>query len=116
MLKTEAERISKETKREINEFAKEVFCSEPYIYEIIKTESDGKCCFLESNHCTIYGLRPIICRFYPFELQNLGNDRFSFSYTTKCEGIGQGSTIEKSFFDNLFRLASQAMDEDSKSD
>jgi Fe-S-cluster containining protein len=81
-----------------------------------KTESDGKCVFLDDSRCTVYEIRPVICRFYPFELKNLGNDQYSFSFTTKCEGIGEGSQLGKNFFANLFRVATQAMDEDSKSD
>lgn len=113
LLKTEAEKISNQTSKDIQEFAEEVYGFEPYIYEMKKTE--GKCLFLENNRCKIYNLRPIICRFYPFELKNRGNDKYSFLFTTKCKGIGKGPKIGKPFFDFLFRIATKAMVEDSKS-
>lgn len=116
LLKTEAEKISKKTSQKIENFTQIVNGVEPYIYEMKKTESEGKCVFLENNRCTIYGIRPVICRFYPFELKNLGNDEYSFSFTTKCKGIGQGPHLEKNFFADLFRVAIKAMDEDSKSE
>jgi len=116
LLKTEAEKISKETSQEIEEFTQQVYGFEPYIYEMKKTENEGKCLFLENNRCTIYEKRPIICRFYPFELNNLGNEQYSFSFTTKCKGIGQGLHLKKNFFADLFRVATKTMDEDSKSD
>ncbi|MCW8802213.1 MAG: YkgJ family cysteine cluster protein [Candidatus Bathyarchaeota archaeon] len=115
LLKTEAKKISDIISKEIEEFADEVFGFEPYIYEMKKTEPDGKCLFLENNRCRIYEIRPLICRFYPFELKNLGNNNYSFLFTTHCKGIGQGPILEKKFYDFLFSLATKTMDEDSKS-
>ena len=114
LLKTEAEKISNKMTKQIEEFADEIFGFEPYIYELKKTEADGKCIFLDKKRCTIYDIRPLICRFYPFELKNLGNNDYSFLFTTKCEGIGQGPILEKHFFDFLFNLATKAMDKDLK--
>ena len=114
LLKTEAEKISEQTSLDIHEFAQEVYGFEPYIYEMKKTEPDGKCFFLKDNRCTIYEIRPIICRFYPFELKNLGNKSYLFSYTPKCPGIGKGPRIEKEFFDQLFKVATDAMDNDCR--
>ena len=115
LLKTEAEKISEQISLDIHEFAQEVYGFEPYIYEIKKTETEGKCLFLKNNQCIIYEFRPIICRFYPFELKNLGNNKYLFLFTTKCKGIGQGPKLGNPFFDFLFQIANSAMDEDSKS-
>ena len=114
LLETEAERIAEETSQDVKAFAEEVFGFEPYIYEVKKTDADGKCFFLVDNRCSIYETRPIICRFYPFELKNLGNSSFLFSYTTKCPGIGKGTLMEKEFFVQLFKVATDAMDNDSR--
>ena len=116
LLKSEAEKIAKETVQDIQAFAKEVYGFEPYRYEMEKTKTEGKCLFLEDNQCTIYEIRPIICRFYPFELKNLGKDNFLFSYTTKCTGIGKGPRLEREFFEQLFKVATYAMDKDSKAE
>ena len=114
LLETESEKIAKQTSQDIQAFAKEVFGFEPYCYEMKKTETDGKCLFLKDNRCTIYEIRPIICKFYPFELKNLGNENYLFSYTTKCPGMGKGSGLEREFFDQLFKVATYAMDNDSR--
>ena len=113
LLETEAETIAKETSQDIKAFTEEVYGFEPYRYEMKKTEAVGKCFFLENNRCTIYEIRPIICRFYPFELKNLGNENYLFLFTTKCSGIGKGPRLEREFFEQLFKVAADAMDNDS---
>ena len=113
LLKTDAQRISKETLLDSHEFAKDVSGFEPYIYEMKKT-SGGKCFFLKNNRCTIYEIRPLICRFYPFELKNLGNNNYHFSYTNKCPGIGNGPHLKRVFFENLFSTVTDAMEENTE--
>jgi Fe-S-cluster containining protein len=108
LLKSDADRISKETSLEVNEFADEVVGFEPYIYEMKKPEV-GKCIFLKDNRCSIYELRPLICRFYPFELKNLGDNRYTFLYTKKCPGIVTSSHLDRKFFDGLFKKAMEAI-------
>ena len=113
LLKTDVASISNKLLIRDQEFAKEISGFEPYVYEMKKTEV-GKCFFLENNVCTIYEIRPLICRFYPFQLENLGNNRYSFSYTSKCRGIGKGSHQKRAFFENLFIQVTNAMEENSK--
>ncbi len=113
LLKMDAKRIINKTSLDVSEFADETSGSEPYIHEMKKTEDD-KCFFLKNNMCTIYEIRPLICRFYPFELKNLGNKNYSFSYTTKCPGIGKGLPLKRNFFENLFNKATAAMKENAK--
>lgn len=102
LLKTEADRVSRKTSIEIDEFAEKIKGFEPYVYRMRKTE-DGKCLFLKENSCSIYQIRPLICRFYPFELKNLRNGRYAFSHTDECPGIGKGPRLTRDFFGKLFR-------------
>lgn len=113
LLKTDVKRIINKTSLNVREFANATSGSEPYMYEMKKTE-DFKCFFLKNNSCKIYEIRPLICRFYPFELKNLGNKNYSFSYTTKCPGIGQEFPLKRKFFEKLFKEAIAAMEESSK--
>ena len=110
LMKTDAQRISNKILIDINEFVEKISGYEPYIYEMKKTE-DGKCFFLENNLCSIYEIRPLICKFYPFQLRKIGNNRFSFSFTNKCTGIGNGPRRRRVFFENLFGQALNAMEE-----
>lgn len=102
LLKGEADRISEMSSLGVDEFAERIEGSEPYIYRMRKT-TDRKCVFLKDNSCSIYWIRPLICRFYPFQLKNLGDDRYIFEYTDECPGIGKGPTLKKAFFRQLFR-------------
>lgn len=104
LLKTDAEQIATATLQPISEFTVKTNDKAPYSYEMKKTE-DGKCIFLENNCCTIYSVRPLICRFYPFELKIAHNGKYTFLYTPECSGINKGPMLSKNYFRKLFRLA-----------
>jgi Fe-S-cluster containining protein len=105
MLKTEAEQITVVTKLPISEFAVKVEGTKPYVYEMVKTAEDGKCVFLKQNQCTIYRLRPLVCRFYPFELKSATTRKQTFTPTNECSGVGKGEVLSEEYFRSLFRLA-----------
>jgi len=105
LLSTEAEQITTATSQPIFEFAVKVEGKAPYSYEMRKTAENGKCIFLKNNRCTIYSLRPLICRFYPFELKIAANQKPEFLYTDECPGIGKGKMLSKNYFEKLFQLA-----------
>ncbi len=105
LLSSEAEEIAASSSQSISEFTNETGGKAPYRYEMKKKPESGKCVFLSGNSCTIYSLRPLICRFYPFELTPIANGRYVFCYTKDCPGIGRERELEKSYFEDLFRLA-----------
>ena len=113
LLKTEADRISKKTLQRIHGFAAKIEDSESYVYRLKMTD-ERKCVFLRDASCSVYEIRPIICRFFPFQLKNLGKNRYLFAYTDECPGIGEGSTLEKEFFERLFRKFIKLMKRDNK--
>ena len=104
-MRTEAEQIAVATFQLISAFAVEVQDKAPYSYEMKKTATEGKCVFLKEKFCTIYSLRPLICRFYPFELKIAANRKHEFLYTDECPGIGKGKMLGKNYFGKLFQLA-----------
>ena len=105
LLKTEAEQISTNINQPISEFALKIEDKEPYVYEMAKTPEEGKCVFLKENHCTIYALRPLVCRFYPFELKTMGPRKHKFTSTDECHGLRKGRVLQVEYFRKLFRLA-----------
>ena len=104
LLRTEAEQIAKTTMQPIFKFAVKIKGKTPYSYEMKKREN-GKCVFLENDQCTIYPLRPLICRFYPFELKVSNSGNPVFLYTEECPGINNGRLLNKDYFRKMFRLA-----------
>ncbi|MGD6807188.1 MAG: YkgJ family cysteine cluster protein [Candidatus Bathyarchaeia archaeon] len=109
LLESEAEDISAATCLPIEEFTTEIIGSAPYVYEMKKPE--GKCYFLKNNKCTIYDVRPLICRFYPFELKfDKDKDSHVFSFTLECPTINKGGrAMAKRDFEALFQLAEQRL-------
>ena len=103
LLRIEAEQISKATLQPPSQFAVKIEGSAPYRYEMKKRE-DGKCVFLENDRCTIYSVRPLICRFYPFELSSHGG-KYKFLFTEECPGINMGRVLSEGYFRKMFRLA-----------
>lgn len=104
LLRTEAEQIAKTTVQPISNFAVKINGKTPYIYEI-KKRKNGKCIFLENNRCIVYSSRPLICRFYPFELKGTNSKKFKFLYTEECPGLKKGQLLNKNYFRKMFQLA-----------
>lgn len=108
MLESEAEEISAQTGKPIEEFAGESSGTQPYIYEMKKVQ--GNCVFLKDNKCIIYELRPLICRFYPFELKyDADKGTHVFTATPECPMIGQGKLLSKKDFETLYALAEERL-------
>ncbi|MEJ2242502.1 MAG: hypothetical protein P8Y18_10230 [Candidatus Bathyarchaeota archaeon] len=40
----------------------------------------------------------------------MGNNRYTFSFTKKCPGIGNGSSLKEIFFEKLFNQMLEAME------
>ncbi|NIQ33341.1 MAG: hypothetical protein GTN80_06835, partial [Nitrososphaeria archaeon] len=107
LLNSEAEHISRRTSIMADEFAGKIKGFEPYVYRMKKTDGD-KCVFLKGNLCSIYRFRPLICRFYPFQVK-LTNNKYVFTHTGECPGIGKGRNLKKGFFESLFKIFTQNM-------
>jgi len=109
LLKEEAFKIYEAVLRSVEAFATPIADRGQYVYEMRKTREDGKCIFLKDVDCGIYAVRPLVCRFYPFELTTLRSGKKRFLSTGECPGIGKGETMGKEYFENLFRLACQRL-------
>jgi len=109
LLESEVKIIASQTKLDITAFSFQIADKLPFCYEMKKT-AEGKCVFLKENKCTIYPMRPLICRFYPFELKfEKDNQLHVFDFTLECPGIGQGKDFSKIDFERLFDLAQERL-------
>lgn len=107
LLKIEAERISQKTKMSVEDFAERIESFEPYVY-VMRKAANGKCMFLQDSRCAIYRTRPLICRFYPFELGNIKGN-YVFAYTEECPCIRKGRELKKTYFEKLFTKSKELM-------
>jgi Fe-S-cluster containining protein len=109
LLESEADTVSAATCLPKLVFTKEVVDKTPYCYEM-KKDDEGRCFFLKDNQCTIYTLRPLICRFYPFELKfDQNKNTHVFNFTPECREIGKGKLLTKKYFKELFLLAKEKL-------
>jgi Fe-S-cluster containining protein len=70
----------------------------------LKTRSDGSCVFLERDQtkncsCSIYAVRPALCRLYPFTFQQLGPDKVALKIIPCCLGLNnsEGELVTEKF-------------------
>jgi Fe-S-cluster containining protein len=104
MLKHEAQEIQKQTELDIATFCFEIHDKQPYMFAM-KLSYD-KCFFLKPDGCSIYNFRPMICRFYPFELKfDETQQTYTFTATPECPALNQGKRLTQTDFKLLFWLA-----------
>ena len=109
MLESEAKEIQEKTGLDLGEFCSEAPDKQPYRFEM-KKHGDGKCVFLKPDGCMIYGFRPLICRFYPFELKfDEDKQTYVFNPTIECPAINQGKLLGENDFRKLFLLAQERL-------
>jgi len=106
LLNTEAERLAQFVRKRVGEFAEKVEGKAPYVYETKKSH-EGKCVFYTDSQCSVYRLRPLVCRFYPFELAPSEREIFRFRATYECPCISstEMEELSEAFFRRLLRFA-----------
>ena len=64
-------------------------------YSLIDLEDDNwNCILLKNGKCSIYNIRPMQCRTYPFWPQNIESERAWKEQQNSCPGIGKGRTYQ----------------------
>jgi Fe-S-cluster containining protein len=113
LMPVEAHGISNRAGQKIEDFAQETGTSPPYTHRLKKT-SDGKCVFLKGKSCAIYAERPLVCRFYPFELKCSAGGKHIFTHTSECPHVGRGKRLTIRYFADLFRRSEQTMEANAR--
>jgi Fe-S-cluster containining protein len=103
----EVDSISKFTGLEASAFSSPTG-KELYTHAIKKI--DGLCTFLRGGSCSIYGVRPLVCMFYPFSM-SFRDGKLRFELTRdRCPGIGDGEVLGRQHFEGLVRAYVRAME------
>ncbi|MCL2134740.1 MAG: YkgJ family cysteine cluster protein [Candidatus Bathyarchaeota archaeon] len=104
MLENEVQIIQQQTAFSIDDFCFEIVDKQPYRFEM--KLCSGKCFFLKEDNCSIYNYRPMVCRFYPFELKfDEKQQKYVFIATSECPTLNQGKRLTQADFKLLFWLA-----------
>jgi len=104
ILASEAQAIAAETGMRIEEFAHRLGNSRPYEFELRKKNS--RCMFLNGVSCSIYSKRPLICRFYPFVLEQSKRGMLEFELPEhECQGVGRGRKLTQDYYVRLLQIA-----------
>lgn len=94
ILPNEAEIISKKMKISKEEFSKKVDFAEmnkdyslKELYQMKRIKDTNSCFFYRNNMCTIYDIRPIDCRIFPYDikLEKDGNYYLVYYKSDKCQ-------------------------------
>jgi Fe-S-cluster containining protein len=71
---------------------------------VMKSKGDTTCIFYREG-CTIYSVRPIACRLFPFRVEeetlSNGDILLSINYNPTCPGIGKGPRVDKKKLEKL---------------
>jgi len=101
MTRNEVWRLSRRLGLNTSQFAVETGEDRNFPFEM-KKESDGKCIFLRERGCSIYDDRPLVCKCYPFSIEELTPDLYAFEPNLdECPGIGDGGELRDDFFRRL---------------
>jgi len=85
--------------------SKNEFKGLPIMCGRLKSKEDGSCVFLsfeaEKNmyKCSIYEVRPALCRLYPFDFERINSSFFMLKFISCCKGLYKrdGELVSKSF-------------------
>ena len=94
LLPNEVEVIAKKMQIEKESFSKKIDLAKMNnddtlkdLYQMKRDKKTNSCCFYKNNCCTIYDIRPIDCRIFPYDikLENDGNYYLVYYKSDKCQ-------------------------------
>jgi len=110
---------------DINEFieiAKRQYGNFPFMPSMVKSKKDGSCIFLRKDEkgnvhkCSIYDIRPVLCRLYPFDFKKINANSFLLRIIPCCKGLNNADGeivnnhfIAKHLLENILKLMTSEM-------
>jgi Fe-S-cluster containining protein len=90
---------------EFVEDSKREYGSHSLMTTVMKNRKDGSCIFLRTDEkrnayeCSIYEIRPILCRLFPFEIKRIDIGSFLLKILPCCNGLNDvdGELVNKKF-------------------
>jgi len=84
LLPLEMEKISLETKKKIEEFCEK---KSEHLYQMKRNEKNTCVFFDNNNRCSVYSIRPVDCRLFPFDIKYIENKYVIGYYPHVCTAI-----------------------------
>lgn len=80
----------------------------PVMRGSLRNREDGSCIFLKFDakenryECSIYDLRPILCRLYPFDFDRVGSNIIVLKFIPCCRGLNSpdGKLVDERFINS----------------
>jgi len=80
----------------------------PMMERRLGNRDDGSCIFLRFDdkmkiyECSIYDVRPVLCRIYPFDFERIGSNSLMLKFIPCCKGLNSpdGELVNESFVGN----------------
>jgi len=90
---------------EVTEPAKRQYRNFPFLPSTVKSKKNGSCIFLKIDkktntyECSIYDVRPVLCRLYPFDFERINANSFLLRIIPCCKGLNNmdGELVNESF-------------------
>jgi len=95
-------KISKYLKISRDEFWKNYTTVEGKKIYLKDNPDKDDCIFLKDDKCSVYPVRPIQCRTFPFWPQNLKSEKRWNIISTECPGIGEGKEFSRQDIEDSF--------------
>ena len=93
LTKNDTKKISQKLKISVKIFKKK-FCEYTDNFLHLKEiNSNGNCQFLDDKKCSIYNVRPMQCRTWPFWNENMNAKSWNENVVNFCPGIGKGNIV-----------------------
>lgn len=86
--KTEIQQIARSLKMPTREFERQ-FCRHVFLRVSLLERPNGDCIFFTAAGCSIYAVRPVQCKSFPF-WKSLKNPADWEALKARCPGVGKG--------------------------
>ncbi len=69
----------------------------------LNDKDNAQCIFLEDGKCSIYPVRPLQCRTFPFWPQNMKSEKRWAQTCQECPGIGKGKHFSREEIEEILK-------------
>tara|TARA_B100000029_G_scaffold482132_1_gene531825 strand:+ start:155 stop:595 length:441 start_codon:yes stop_codon:yes gene_type:complete len=107
----DVKKISQQLKVSVKIFKKN-YCEYTDNYLHLKEiNKNGNCQFLNDKKCSIYNVRPMQCRTWPFWNENMNAKSWNENVVNFCPGIGKGNIVN---FEKIKKIIELDLKEEKK--